>query len=50
MVIFSNKDTGDQYQTNGMSHILLRDDIYHEYRVVDGDQYDKLMISRWEEH
>ncbi len=35
--LISNTDTDMDYETNGMAHILLRDeDIYHEYRVVEG--------------
>lgn len=49
-LLMINTDTGEHYESNGMAHILLRDeDVYHEYRVVEGGREDQLMISRWEE-
>lgn len=36
-LLISNTDTDLDYASNGYAHILLRDeDVYHEYRVVEG--------------
>lgn len=49
-LLISNKDTGEDYKENGQAHILLRDEeVYHEYRVVDGGHDGPWMKSRWEE-
>jgi len=49
-LLLSTSDTSDNYKTNGMAHILLREeDVYHEYRVVDGDQEGSLEKGRLSE-
>jgi enterochelin esterase-like enzyme len=46
----STSDTSKNYKTNGMAHILLREeDVYHEYRVVDGDHESDLVINQLSE-
>ena len=38
------------YEPNGMGHILLRDeDIYHEYRVVEGGRSVQISNDRLKE-
>lgn len=49
-LLISNTDTDLDYETNGMAHILLRDeDIYHEYRVVEGGRNVQVSNDRLEE-
>ncbi len=48
--LISNTDTDMDYETNGMAHILLRDeDIYHEYRVVEGGRSVQISNDRLKE-
>jgi enterochelin esterase-like enzyme len=43
-------DNSKNYKTNAMAHILLREeDVYHEYRVVDGDREESLVTDRLSE-
>lgn len=43
----STTDTDMNYHTNGMAHILLREeDVYHEYRVVEGGREMQVGNSR----
>ncbi len=46
----STTDADMEYNTNGMAHILLREeDIYHEYRVFDSEQDDVISDDRLSE-
>lgn len=49
-LLISNSDTDMDYETNGMAHIQLRDeDIYHEYRVVEGSRSVQVSNERLKE-
>ena len=49
-LLISNTDTDLDYVSNGMAHILLRDeDIYHEYRVVEGGRSVQVSNERLKE-
>jgi len=48
--LISNTDTDMDYETNGITHMLLRDeDIYHEYRVVEGGRSVQVSNDRLKE-
>lgn len=48
--LISNTDTDMDYETNGIAHMLLRDeDIYHEYRVVEGGRSVQVSNDRLRE-
>jgi enterochelin esterase-like enzyme len=49
-MLISNTDTDLDYETNGMAHILLREeDVYHEYRVVEGGRSVQVSNDRLKE-
>lgn len=49
-LLISNTDTDLDYVSNGMAHIMLRDeDIYHEYRVLEGGRSAQVSNDRLKE-
>ncbi|HSF90345.1 MAG TPA: alpha/beta hydrolase-fold protein [Saprospiraceae bacterium] len=49
-LLISTTDTDLDYETNGKAHMLLRDeDIYHEYRVVEGGRSVQVTNDRLKE-
>ncbi len=49
-MLINTTDTDMDYETNGMAHILLREeDIYHEYRVEEGGRSVQVSNDRLKE-
>jgi enterochelin esterase-like enzyme len=49
-LFISTTDTDMDYASNSKAHILLRDeDVYHEYRVVEGGRDGQVSVSRLSE-